>query len=131
MFKISEFSRLSRIPIQTLRYYDQIGLFKPARIDRSTGYRYYAAEQLLEINRIVIFKELGFTLQQMVQLLQEDISAEQIRGMLRLKESEIQQLLENEMSKLSRIKNECSSWNEREGWRWSRRPSSSRLMPCN
>jgi len=104
LFKISEFSRLSRIPLQTLRYYDQIGLFKPARIDRSTGYRYYAAEQLLEINRIVIFKELGFTLQQMVQLLQEDISAEQIRGMLRLKESEIQQLLENEMSKLSRIK---------------------------
>lgn len=104
MFKISEFSRLSRIPLQTLRYYDQIGLLKPARIDSSTGYRHYAAEQLLEINRIVIFKELGFTLQQITQLLQEDISAEQIRGMLRLKESEIQQLVESEMSRLSRIK---------------------------
>lgn len=114
MFKISEFSRLSRIPLQTLRYYDQIGLLKPARIDRSTGYRYYAAEQLLEINRIVIFKDLGFTLQQIAQLLQEDIPAEQIRGMLRLKESEIQQLLENETSKLSRIK-ERMQLVEREG----------------
>jgi len=114
LFKISEFSRLSRIPLQTLRYYDQIGLLKPARIDSSTGYRHYAAEQLLEINRIVIFKELGFTLQQITQLLQEDISAEQIRGMLRLKESEIQQLLENEMSKLSRIK-ERMQLVEREG----------------
>lgn len=114
MFKISDFSRLSRIPLQTLRYYDHIGLLKPARIDRSTGYRYYAAEQLLEINRIVIFKELGFTLQQIAQLLQEDISAEQIRGMLRLKESEIQLLVENEMSKLSRIK-ERMQLVEREG----------------
>ncbi|MCR2805572.1 MerR family transcriptional regulator [Paenibacillus soyae] len=114
MFKISEFSRLSRISLQTLRYYDQIGLLKPARIDRSTGYRYYVAEQLLEINRIVIFKDLGFTLQQIAQLLQEDIPTEQIRGMLRLKESEIQQLLENETSKLSRIK-ERMQLVEREG----------------
>ena len=64
MFKISEFSKLSRIPLQTLRYYDQIGLLKPAKTDESSGYRYYSAEQLLKINRIVIFKELGFTLQQ-------------------------------------------------------------------
>lgn len=33
MFKISEFSKLSRIPIQTLRYYDQIGILKPAVTD--------------------------------------------------------------------------------------------------
>jgi len=104
MFKISEFSRLSRIPLQTLRYYDQLGILKPTKIDESTRYRYYSAEQLLEINRIVIFKELGFTLQQIVHLLQEDISAEQIRGMLRLKESEIERLLDIERSKLARVK---------------------------
>ena len=104
MFKISEFSKLSRIPLQTLRYYDQIGLLKPAKTDESSGYRYYSAEQLLKINRIVIFKELGFTLQQISQLFQEDISADQIRGMLKLKESEIERHLNSELSKLSRIK---------------------------
>ena len=104
MFKISEFSRLSRIPLQTLRYYDQLGILKPTKTDESTGYRYYSSEQLLEINRIVIFKELGFTLQQIAQLLQEEISAEQIRGMLRLKESEIERLLDIERSKLARVK---------------------------
>lgn len=72
LFKISEFSRLSRIPLQTLRYYDQIGILKPAKIDDTTGYRYYCAEQLLQINRIVIFKELGFSLQQIAQLLDEN-----------------------------------------------------------
>lgn len=114
LFKISEFSRLSRIPLQTLRYYDQIGILKPAKIDDTTGYRYYCAEQLLQINRIVIFKELGFTLQQIAQLLHENIPAEQIRGMLRLKENEIQSLLEMEMAKLARIK-ERVQLVEREG----------------
>ncbi|MEY9979440.1 MerR family transcriptional regulator [Lysinibacillus sp. RC79] len=114
MFKISEFSRLSRIPLQTLRYYDQLGILKPAKIDESTGYRYYSAEQLLVINQIVIFKELGFTLQQIGHLLQEDISAEQIRGMLRLKESEIERLLDVERSKLTQVK-ERIQLVEREG----------------
>lgn len=114
LFKISEFSRLSRIPLQTLRYYDQLGILKPAMTDESTGYRYYYAEQLLEINRIVIYKELGFTLQQIAQLLHEDISTEQIRGMLRLKESEIERQLDMERSRLVRVK-ERMQLLEREG----------------
>lgn len=114
LFKISEFSKLSRIPLQTLRYYDQIGLLTPAKTDESSGYRYYSAEQLLKINRIVIFKELGFTLQQISQLIHEDISAEQIRGMLKFKESEIERQLNIELSKLSRIK-ERMQLVEREG----------------
>jgi len=61
---ISEFSNLSRIPLQTLLYYDQIGILKPATTDEVTGYRYYNADQLLRVNRIVILKELGFSLQQ-------------------------------------------------------------------
>jgi hypothetical protein len=46
MYKIGELSRLSQVPIRTLRYYDQIGLLVPAQVDRSSGYRCYAAEQL-------------------------------------------------------------------------------------
>lgn len=114
LFKISEFSRLSRIPLQTLRYYDQLGILKPGMTDESTGYRYYFAEQLLEINRIVIYKELGFTLQQIALLLHEDISTEQIRGMLRLKESEIERQLDMERSRLVRVK-ERMQLLEREG----------------
>jgi DNA-binding transcriptional MerR regulator len=89
-------------------------MLKPAKIDKDTGYRYYSAEQLFEVNRIFIYKELGFTLQQITQLLHEEISTEQIRGMFRLKESEIQQILELEQSKLARIK-ERMQLIEREG----------------
>ncbi|MFN3093380.1 MerR family transcriptional regulator [Bacillus pumilus] len=104
MFKIGDFSMLSKVPVKTLRYYDQIDLLKPKQIDQDSGYRYYSAEQLLEVNRIFLYKELGFTLKQMGQLLREDISVEQIQGMFLLKESEIQQLIEREQQKLARIK---------------------------
>jgi len=62
MYKIGAFSRLSQVPIRTLRYYDQIGLLVPAQVERPSGYRGYAAEQLETINRILVFKDLGLAL---------------------------------------------------------------------
>lgn len=103
MFKISTFAKLSKLSLKTLRYYDQIGILKPHKVHDDTGYRYYSADQLLELNRILIYKELGFTLPQIAQLLQENISYEQIQGMLRLKRSEIQQMIDMEQTKLARI----------------------------
>ena len=50
MLKISEFSRLAQVPVPTLRYYDQMGLLKPAQVDRFTEYRYYTVEQLPQLN---------------------------------------------------------------------------------
>ena len=46
MLKIGEFSKLSRISVRMLRHYDEIGLLKPAEIDRFTDYRYYREDQL-------------------------------------------------------------------------------------
>jgi DNA-binding transcriptional MerR regulator len=103
LFKISTFAKLSKLSLKTLRYYDQIGILKPRRVDHDTGYRYYSADQLLELNRILLYKELGFTLPQIAQLLQEDISHEQIQGMFRLKRSEIQHMIDTEQAKLTRI----------------------------
>jgi DNA-binding transcriptional MerR regulator len=64
MHSIGRFSTLGRITIKTLRYYDEIGLLRPARVDPTTGYRYYAAAQLDALNRILVFKDLGFSLRE-------------------------------------------------------------------
>ncbi len=101
MLKISDFSRLTQIPAKTLRYYDEIDLFKPASVDRFTGYRYYSVEQLPRLNRILALKNLGLALNQIAQLLDDDLTPEQIRGMLRLKRAETLQLLEEEQVRLS------------------------------
>ena len=103
MFKIGEFSRFSQVSVKTLRYYDQIGLLKPAEVDDFTGYRYYSASQLPRINRILALKDLGLSLKQITQLLEEDMTPDQIRGILRLKQVEIQQQVQQEQARLARV----------------------------
>jgi effector-binding domain-containing protein len=103
VFKIGEFSKLSQVPAKTLRYYDQLGLFKPAEVDRFTGYRYYSANQLPRLNRILALKDLGLALDQIAQLLENDLPVGHIRGMLQLKQVEIQQQVEDERARLVRV----------------------------
>jgi len=103
MFKIGEFSRLSHVTVKTLRYYDRIGLLEPAEVDRFTNYRYYSANQLPRLNRILALKGLGLSLEQIALLLEHDLPPEQIRGMLRLKQVEIQERLDEEQARLARV----------------------------
>lgn len=103
VFKIGEFSRVSRVPVKTLRYYDEIGLLRPAMVDPFTSYRYYSAEQLARLNRILVLKDLGFPLEQVGQMLDDGLSAEQIKGMMRLRQAESAQRVEEEQARLARI----------------------------
>jgi DNA-binding transcriptional MerR regulator len=64
MFLTGEFSQISRVSKRLLHYYDEIGLLKPAHIDPHTGYRYYSASQLSQLNRILALKDLGLSLDQ-------------------------------------------------------------------
>lgn len=69
MFRIGDFSRLARVTIKTLHHYDEAGLLQPAHVDPQTGYRYYAAAQLQILQRILLLKDLGFSLDQIRDLL--------------------------------------------------------------
>ncbi len=103
MLKISEFSHLAHISGRMLRYYDELGLLKPASVDPSTGYRYYTLEQLPRFHRLQALKELGFTLEQIAPLLDHDLSLAELRGMLLLKQAEVQQHIQVEHMRLARI----------------------------
>ena len=69
MLKIGEFSNLSRVSVRMLRHYDEIGLLKPAEIDRFTDYRYYCEDQLPAACRITALKDMGFSLSEIKQIL--------------------------------------------------------------
>lgn len=103
MFRIGEFSKIAQTAISQLRYYDEIGLFQPLKIDESTGYRYYGATQLPQLNRIIALKELGLTLEQIKRMIYDNISADEIRGMLVLKKSQIEQTLQDEVARLRTV----------------------------
>lgn len=61
MFRIGEFSKLTQVSIRMLRYYDEIGLLKPAKVDLFTGYRIYCANQIPELQKIILLKNLKFS----------------------------------------------------------------------
>ena len=69
MLKIGEFSKLSRISIRMLRYYDEMGLLVPETIDSFTGYRYYSEAQLFTAGRITALRDMGFKLCDTAELL--------------------------------------------------------------
>ena len=103
MFKIGDFSRLSLVSVKALRYYDELGLLKPARVDEFTGYRYYSASQLTRLNRILAMKDMDLSLEQIALLLDKELTPDQIRGMLRLKQVELRQQLVEGQARLARI----------------------------
>ena len=101
--KIGDFSRLAQVSVKTLRHYGRLGLLRPAWIDRYTGYRYYELDQLPRLNRILALKDLGFSLEQIKQILRADLAATELRGMLRLKRAELEQQVLAEQARLGRV----------------------------
>lgn len=68
-YTIGEMSKLSNLPIQTLRYYDQIDLFKPIHIDPNSNYRYYDDSQLHSLDLIKALRYLEIPLATIRQVL--------------------------------------------------------------
>ena len=103
MIRIGDFARLSQVSIVTLRHYDELGLIEPISVDPVTGYRYYSVGQLPRLNRIMSLKDLGFSLGQIRDVLDDGVSLEQLQDMLRLKRVEVGCRLTNERERLARI----------------------------
>lgn len=103
MLTIGQFAKLAQVSLKLLRHYDRIGLLQPVHINRETGYRYYAVEQLDRLNRILALQNLGLSLKDIERLLDEHVSPEELRGMLRLKQSRLRHLLEKETQRLREV----------------------------
>ena len=67
--QIKEFAAFTGVSVRTLHYYDEIGLLTPARVDKSTGYRYYDEHSLLRMQEILFYRELDFSLKSIGEIL--------------------------------------------------------------
>jgi predicted transcriptional regulator YdeE/DNA-binding transcriptional MerR regulator len=105
MLKIGELSKIAQVSVKTLRYYDQLGLLKPAHIDRFTGYRYYVLTQLPRLNRILALKDLEFSLDQIQSLLEGDLPGDTLQAMLHNKATELRQRITSDHARLQRVEN--------------------------
>lgn len=65
LFTISEFAKLRGININSLRYYEKIGVLKPFSVDEHTGYRYYSPDQLPILDVILLCLNFGLPLKEL------------------------------------------------------------------
>jgi DNA-binding transcriptional MerR regulator len=86
-----------------LRHYDEIGLLRPQRVDPVTGYRSYGAHHLAQLHRLLALRDLGFTLDQIGQILHDDPPLDELRGMLRMRQAQIEQTVGEEQARLRRV----------------------------
>lgn len=103
MFRIGDFSRIARVSARLLRFYDELGLLKPAHADPQTGYRHYSVTQLAQLNRITVLKELGFSLEQIGGMLQAPPGADELRRMLLMRRNDAELRLAQEAQRLRHI----------------------------
>lgn len=98
MFLIGEISKLFQIDIRTLRYYDEIDLFKPAYVEEQTGYRYYSINQFERLNTILYLKALDIPLKEIKKFL-DNREIDEILNLLR----EQQRRTEEKIQKFNHI----------------------------
>jgi DNA-binding transcriptional MerR regulator len=103
MFRIGDFAKLAQVTPKTLRLYDRLGLLKPAIVAPTTDYRYYTLDQLPRLNRILALKALGFSLEQIARMLNRSLPASELRGMLHLKQAELEQHARETLEQLARV----------------------------
>lgn len=100
MLKIGEFSKLSRVSIRSLRRYDEAGLLAPASIDPFTGYRYYSERQLPTANRIKAFRDMGFPLAAVREVLECYDDPGALERCLLLQRASVQEVIEKAQRQL-------------------------------
>jgi DNA-binding transcriptional MerR regulator len=102
MFKIGEFSKLTQVSVRMLRYYDETGLFKPAQIDKFTGYRSYSVDQIPILHRIIFLRDSGFQVSEIAAAL-KNWDNDHIIEELKNKKNEIQSLIRSEQKRAEAI----------------------------
>jgi DNA-binding transcriptional MerR regulator len=114
VLKISEFAALAQVSVRLLHHYDRIGLLHPARVEPSSGYRYYSIDQLPRLNRILALRDLGLSLEQVGEMLRETVSAEEIRAMLTRRHAELRHQIARDQARLAEAEMRLNTI-EREG----------------
>lgn len=84
MFQIGVFARLGQVSVQTLRFYGERELIKPARTDPQTGYRYYHGDQVSRLLQILALRDLDFSLDKIAIARRIVFYAPRAHGLIRL-----------------------------------------------
>ena len=111
MYKIGEFSTMSKTTIKTLRYYEKEGLLKPVYVDLDTGYRYYETSQLVELSKIISLRQIGLSIKDIKSIL----NGKNIKEILTIRKKELEEnliLFNTQLSKINYLLEDKNMKNE-------------------
>lgn len=91
LLKIGELAQLAGVSPKALRIYESKNLIKPVKIDEENGYRYYSANQVKDVEALLEWKDMGFSLKEIKMLLSGQYSKEDIELVLEAKKKEWQE----------------------------------------
>jgi DNA-binding transcriptional MerR regulator len=103
MYKIGDFSQMGQVSVRMLRHYDKLGLLTPGLVDEWTGYRYYMLDQLPRLHQILALRDLGLSLEQVGDLLDDPAAEQRLYDMLQAKQQAIEAQLAEEQARLARV----------------------------
>lgn len=103
MFKIGAFSKLVHVSNRMLRHYEKCGLVYPVKIDKISGNRYYSAAQIPLLNRITSLRDMGFTIAEIGDILDNYNDKDYVEMMIVQKSKETQELMSDLQMKLAKI----------------------------
>jgi DNA-binding transcriptional MerR regulator len=109
MLRISEFARAGNVTVRTVRFYDEVGLLRPAHVSYESGYRSYSSAQIAQLNQIQAFKDMGFALGEILDLLRRPLNARELRGVLRERREALRGRVREDVGRLARIEARLSS----------------------
>ena len=103
LLKIGELAALAGISVKALRVYEKKNIIKPVRVDEESGYRYYSAGQLEQVESLMELQDMGFSLVEIEQILSGERSKEEILKLFEEKERSLQEVLWKTQSRLEEI----------------------------
>lgn len=99
MYRIGEFSKMAKITVKALRYYDEINLLKPEYVDKFTNYRFYTTDQLFKLHYIQSLRQVGLSIPE-IKLI---INGKDATRILSMRQKELESEIANSHEQLSRI----------------------------
>lgn len=91
LLRIGELAAFSEISPKALRIYEKMDIIKPVFIDEETGYRYYSPNQIKDVETLIDWKNMGFSLKEIQMIFSGRYSREDIDLVLEAKKKEWQE----------------------------------------
>jgi len=82
LMRIGEIAAFFNVSVKAMRVYEKMGILKPVKVDQKTGYRYYSADQVKQLDALLELRELGFSLSEIKELLESGMTSERYMEVL-------------------------------------------------